>query len=110
MKRLIRPEGPGDPNVSIIGFALLLIAVSSQAGHLMPVAINSMAATLALILIASALSSHALIRARKFVVTGTAAMAMVLSSSVDHLRCTESAGCGCTQASLAALPDRVLPT
>jgi hypothetical protein len=93
MKRLFRPEGPGDPNVSIIGFALLLVAVSSQVGHWMPVAINSMAATLALTLIASAFSSAALLRARKFVVTGTAVIAMALGSSVDHLRSAEAARC-----------------
>lgn len=85
-----------------MGLALLLVALSSQMGHWMPVAINSMIVSLGLALIAAAFGAGGVIRSGRTVITGIAAIAITLFVSVEHLRCE--------QASVAALPDRVLPT
>lgn len=110
MNRLIRPDGPGDPNGPTMGFALVLVALSSQVGHWMPVAINSMIVSLGLALIAGAFGSAGIIRSKRIVITGTAAVAIALFVSVEHLRCDDGGQCSCTQASALAVADRVLPT
>ena len=98
MNRLIRPEGPGDPNGSTMGLALLLVALVSQIEHWMPTAINTMIVSLGLALIAGAFGAAALIRTRKFVVTGVAAIAIVLFVSVQNLRCDDAVPCSCGRA------------
>lgn len=110
MKRLIRPDEPGDSNGTTMGFILLLVGLASHMGHWMPVAIASMTMCLGLALISGAFGSAGVIKARKFVVTGTAAIAIALFVSVEHLRCEPAATCSCTLDSVAALTDRVLPT
>jgi hypothetical protein len=61
----------------------------------LPALVNPMTATLGLTLVACSLGSAALIGALKFVVTAMAAMVVLMSGSVDHLRCVEAPRCGC---------------
>ncbi len=109
MKRLTRPGGPGDPNGSTVGLALLLVAMCSQMGQWMPVTVNTMIVSLGLALIARAFDSAAIIKARKFIVTGAAAIAIMLFWTMQHVACKEITRCSCAQASAFAVPDRVLP-
>jgi hypothetical protein len=50
----------------------------------------------------------AFIQARKFVVTGTAAIAITLFWTMQHVACEEIARCNCSASIFFALPDRVL--
>jgi hypothetical protein len=97
MNRLFRPDGPGDPNGSTMGLALLLVGLCSEIAHWMPLSINMMIVCLGLALIAGAFGAAALIKTPKFVVTGVAALAMMLFVSVQNLQC-EDAACSCSGA------------
>jgi hypothetical protein len=48
-------------------------------------------------------------KARKFVVTGTAAIAIVLFLTMQHVACEEIARCNCSASVFVALADRALP-
>lgn len=95
MDQLLRSDGPADPNGPTMGFVLLLVAMCSQVGHWMPAIVNSMIVSLALALIARGFDSAAFIKARKFVVTGTAAIAIMLFWTMQHVACEEIARCNC---------------
>jgi hypothetical protein len=76
----------------------------------MPVTINSMIVSLGLALTARPFDSTALIKVRKFGVTGTAAITIMLYWTMQHVACEEIARCSCTAPVSFALPDPALPT
>ena len=80
MNQWLRSDGPADPNGPTMGLVLL-----------------------------RGFESAAFIKVRKFVVTSTAAIAILLFWTMQHVACEEIARCNCIASVFFALPDRALP-